>query len=149
MPDLKVIGWREWVHLVDFDIGPVKAKVDTGARTSTLHAFGLREFERHGVTRVRFDVHPHQRSSLGSRAVECVLAGRRSVRSSSGTQELRPVIETTILLAGRRIRVELTLTRRDEMGFRMLIGRAAVRRRFIVDPGRSYVGGRGGATCAS
>jgi hypothetical protein len=138
----EVIGWREWVALPDLGIQSIKAKVDTGARTSSLHAYDVEEFVRHGVRMVRFKVHPEQRNSKIEVAACAPLDEHRHVRPSSGTSESRPVVLTTIELLGRRLEVELTLTRRDEMGFRMLLGHQATRGHFIVDPGRSFLNGR-------
>ena len=142
MEAASVIGWREWVTLPDLGVAHMKAKVDTGARTSALHAFDIETIERDGAQWAHFTIHPWQRSGADLVVAEAPLVDERRVRSSSGTSRLRPVISTDILLAGRRISIELTLTRRDEMGFRMLIGREALRREFLVDPGRSYLGGR-------
>jgi hypothetical protein len=139
---LPVIGWREWVSLPDFGIKHIKAKVDTGARSSSLHAFDLREFERDGEEWVRFQVHPVQRKRTRTVAVEAQVLEHRSVRSSSGKASMRPVIVTNLRLLGTTWPVELTLASRDEMGFRMLLGREAVRRRFLVDAGKSYCGGK-------
>ncbi|MBT8462608.1 MAG: ATP-dependent zinc protease [Gemmatimonadetes bacterium] len=139
---LPVIGWREWVGLPDFGIEQIKAKVDTGARSSSLHAFDLQEFERAGAKWVRFQVHPVQRSRDRTVEVEAEVLEHRSVRSSSGRASLRPVIVTDVRLMGITWPVELTLASRDEMGFRMLLGREAFRRRFLVDAGRSYCGGK-------
>jgi hypothetical protein len=140
--EVGVLGWREWVGLPQFGIDYIKAKVDTGARTSALHAFVLESFERDGRPWVRFEIHPWQRSDDESASVEAPVVEWRSVRSSSGDEEDRPVLRTPVAVGGRVVRIELTLTRRDQMGFRMLLGREAVRRRFLVDPGRSYLGGR-------
>ena len=143
-----VIGWREWVALPGLGVARIKAKVDTGARSSALHAWNLEEFQRDGVRMVRFVVHPWQRDVATSVVCECEWIGERSVRSSHGHIETRPVVRTTIELGGRRWPLELTLTNRDTMGFRMLLGRLAVRARFLVDPNRSFVQprprGRGG-----
>ncbi len=139
---LPVIGWREWVGLPGFGIERIKAKVDTGARSSSLHAFDLQEFERAGAKWVRFQVHPVQRSRDRTVEVEAEVLEHRSVRSSSGRASLRPVIVTDVRLMGITWPVELTLASRDEMGFRMLLGREAFRRRFLVDAGRSYCGGK-------
>jgi hypothetical protein len=136
------VGWREWVALPDWGVPAIKAKIDTGARTSALHAFDIDTFERDGSTWARFLIHPWQDSGSDEIAVEAPLMDRRTVRSSSGASRLRPVVTTTIQLAGTLVPIEVTLTRRDEMGFRMLIGRQALRRRFLVDPGRSYLGGK-------
>ena len=139
---LPVIGWREWVGLPDFGIKQIKAKVDTGARSSSLHAFDLHEFERDGSKWVRFQVHPVQRRADRSVDVEAEVLEFRSVRSSSGKASMRPVIVTHVSMMGITWPVELTLASRDEMGFRMLLGREAFRRRFLVDAGRSYCGGK-------
>ncbi|MEV5000604.1 ATP-dependent zinc protease [Nocardioides sp. LML1-1-1.1] len=137
-----VAGWREWVRLPGLGVGPVKAKLDTGARTSALHAFDLEPFEREGREWVRFSVHPWQRSAEDAVLVECPVHDRRVVRSSTGHTQERFVVLTAIELLDRTVTTELTLTRRDEMGFRMLVGREALRQGFLVDSGRSYLGGR-------
>lgn len=139
---LQTIGWREWVTLPDFGVPSVKAKIDTGARTSSLHAFGTELFRRRGRDWVRFSIHPEQRSKAGAAMVEALLLDVRTVRPSSGHAERRLVVETTIELLGDRWPIELTLTRRDAMGFRMLLGRQALRGHVLVDPGRSFVNGR-------
>lgn len=140
--DMPVIGWREWVGLPDFGIKAIKVKVDTGARSSSLHAFDMEIFERDGVQWVRFQVHPVQRKTDNTVEVEAQILEFRSVRSSSGAVSLRPVIVTNITLLGITWPVELTLAGRDEMGFRMLLGREAFRKRFLVDAGNSYYGGK-------
>lgn len=139
---LPAIGWREWVGLPGLGIDRIKAKVDTGARSSSLHAFDIQEFERDGTMWVRFKVHPIQRKSSTVVEVESPLLESRSVRSSSGKATIRPVITAEVSLLGIVWPVEMTLANRDAMGFRMLLGREAIRRRFLVDPGKSYFGGR-------
>jgi hypothetical protein len=141
-PGSLAAGWREWVRLPGLGVGPVKAKLDTGARTSALHAFDLEEFEREGTDWVRFSIHPWQRSADDAVTVECPVHDRRIIRSSTGHTQQRIVVRTEVELVGRTITTEVTLTRRDEMGFRMLVGREALRQGFLVDSGRSYVGGR-------
>lgn len=118
---------------------PVKAKIDTGARTSALHVFGLQIQDVDGEQLASFELQPVQRSPVRSARVECPVSSFRRVRSSNGRVEDRPVIKTPIKVADMSWLIELTLTSRDAMGFRMLLGRAAVRRRFLVDPGRSYL----------
>jgi hypothetical protein len=135
---LPVVGWREWVALPGLGIARIKAKVDTGARSSALHAVDQETVERDGRTFVRFSVLPVQRSSRSQVRTEAPLVDRRPVRSSSGRSEVRPVVEVEVEMGGQRFSVEVTLTRRDQMGFRMLLGRTALRRRFLVDPGRSF-----------
>jgi hypothetical protein len=137
-----IVGWREWVALPEWGVPAIKAKIDTGARTSALHAFDVETIERDGAPWTRFAIHPWQDSRADDVVIEAPLLERRSVRSSSGAARLRPVVLTTVELAGLRVPIEVTLTRRDEMGFRMLIGRQALRRRYVVDPARSYLGGR-------
>jgi len=139
---LWVIGWREWLALPDLGIPEIKAKIDSGARSSALHAFDVERFRRDGKAMVRFRVHPYQRDSRRGRVAEAELLDERSVRNSGGHVERRPVIVTTAALGGRGFSIELTLTNRDEMGFRMLLGRQALRRRFLVDVGGSFLAGR-------
>lgn len=134
-----MIGWREWVALPDLGIPWVKAKVDTGARSSSLHAWDVRVDELAGE--VRFAVHPFQHDDVLTVPVRAPLVGMREVRSSNGEVERRPAVVTSASVCGHAVPIELTLTNRDEMGFRMLLGRTALRRRFLVDPGRSFVGG--------
>lgn len=116
-------------------------KLDTGARTSSLHAFDMVRFERDGKPMVRFEIHPHQRSSKGAVGVEVEVVDKRWVRNSGGGRELRPVIETEVRIGDVTWPIELTLTRRDQMGFRMLLGRQALRKRALVDPGGSFRAG--------
>lgn len=135
-------GWREWVSLPDAGVDWIKAKIDTGARTSSLHAFEITEFEREGEAWVRFRVNPWQDTNADATIVECPVHDRRDVRSSSGHLQQRLVVLLAIRLVDQLIVSEVTLSNRDEMGFRMLIGREALRRGFIVDPARSFLGGR-------
>ncbi|PVG84818.1 hypothetical protein DDE18_00700 [Nocardioides gansuensis] len=120
----------------------IKAKLDTGARSSAMHAFDLEQYEVDGEAWVRFSIHPWQRSTDDAVLTELPVLDRRRVRSSSGHTVERPVVLMDIELVGRVVTAEMTLTRRDEMGFRMLIGREALRQGFLVDPARSYLGGR-------
>ena len=137
------IGWREWLKLPDLGVEAIKVKVDTGARSSALHAFDLEEYvSPDGRAMVRFKVHPFQRDLATTVLCEAELVDRRHVRSSHGHATLRPVILTTLELAGQRRLIEVTLAARDAMGFRMLLGRQALRGQFLVDPGRSFVAGR-------
>lgn len=135
-------GWREWVQLPGVDIPWIKAKLDTGARTSSLHAYKIKVFDRDGDEWVRFRVRPWQESAEDETLVECPVHDRRRVRSSSGHVEERVVVRMRIVLIGREVDAEVTLTNRDAMGFRMLIGREALRRGFAVAAGRSFLGGR-------
>jgi len=137
-----VMGWREWLELPDLGIKRVKAKVDTGARSSSLHAEGIELFQVRGQVGVRFIVLPLQRSRLKPVSCQAPLYDERYVKSSNGSRELRPVIRTAVFWGGQTWDVDITLTSRDLMGFRMLLGREAIRRRYLVDTGRSYFGGR-------
>jgi hypothetical protein len=139
---LSPLGWREWVGLPEWSLSFVKAKVDTGARTSSLHAEHLEEFERNGDQWIRFRVSPWQGSNQDSVTAEAPLVESRTVKSSTGAAQHRPIVSTTVTIAGQHLEVELTLTDRSDMGFKMLLGRQALRKRFTVDPGSSYLGGR-------
>lgn len=140
--DLPVIGWREWVKLPDLGIKLIKVKVDTGARSSALHAYEVREFLKGDEKWVRFKVHPDQRSAKRVVEAEAKVLEYRSVKNSGGKSAKRPVILTTVTLLDISWEVELTLANRDEMGFRMLLGREAVRGRLLVDSGGSYYSDR-------
>ena len=135
-------GWREWVQLPDVGVPWLKAKIDTGAQTSSIHAFDETEFSRDGADWVRFRIRPWQRSDDDEVVVECPVHDRRRVRSSSGHVEERIVVQMLLVLAGRDVTAEVTLSNRDQMGFRMLVGREALRHGFVVDASRSFLGGR-------
>lgn len=139
---LAAIGWREWLSLPDLGIPHLKAKVDTGARTSALHACYVDPFRVRGVQMVRFGIHPLQRRT--DIIIDCTAAvlDRRDVTDSGGHREMRYVIETLATLGAVTWPLELTLTNRDTMRFRMLLGRTAMEDRFMVVPSASYLHGR-------
>ncbi|TWT87701.1 hypothetical protein Mal64_32440 [Pseudobythopirellula maris] len=141
-PKKPVLGWREVVSLPGLGVKRIKAKIDSGARTSSLHAFDIELYERDGEPWVRFTVHPAQRSEAVTIECDCPIHEQRSVRSSSGHESVRPVIVAELDLYGRRYPIELTLANRDEMGFRMLLGREALRGRFLIDPDDSFAARR-------
>lgn len=134
-----VIGWREWVSLPQLGVETLRAKVDTGARTAALHAFGMETFERDGVTFARFAVHLDHRKPGPAVVAEAPILDERRVKNSGGVAEDRFVIATKIVIGKHKFNAQVTLTRRDEMGFPMLLGRQTIRRKFLVDPGRSYL----------
>ncbi len=120
----------------------MKAKIDTGAQTSSLHAFGVEEFDRDGEPWVRFEIQPLQRSSRDAVEVELPVADRRSVRSSNGVAQVRYVVVLDVRLLDQVVSAEVTLTRRDSMGYRMLVGRELLAQGFLVDSASSYLGGK-------
>ncbi|MGD9300759.1 MAG: ATP-dependent zinc protease [Desulfobacterales bacterium] len=137
-----IVGWREWLALPDLGIQAIKAKIDTGARTSALHTFGLETFEKGGILKVKFGVHPLQRRT--DIEVNCFadVVDRRRVTSSDGQSEKRYVIRTFVTLGQLLWPIELSLTSRKEMRFRMLLGRAAISEHLLIDPAKSYLCGR-------
>ena len=140
---LQTIGWREWVSLPEVRIPAIKAKIDTGARTSALHAFHLDEFDQDGEPFVRFKIHPMQRSFDIELQCTARIVDERIVRDSGGHAEKRYVIRTPFCFGGGCWPIEITLTSREDMLFKMLIGRSAIVAAAIcVDPGRSFTLGR-------
>jgi hypothetical protein len=135
----QTIGWREWISLPALGIERIKAKVDTGARTSALHAFSLQPFVEGGKDKIRFALHPLQHNT--EKVVTCMadIVDQRVVTDSGGHQEERYVIQTPMIIAGQQCLIEITLTERENMLFRMLLGRSALRKRFIVNPSRSFL----------
>jgi hypothetical protein len=134
-----IIGWREWLSLPELDIPKIKAKVDTGARTSALHAFAIEPIFIDGQHKIRFDIHPFQHDTIAVKTCIATVVDKRLVTDSGGHSEERYVILTPITLAGRTWPIEITLTEREDMLFRMLLGRNALRKRFIINPARSFV----------
>ncbi|MDH3474124.1 MAG: ATP-dependent zinc protease [Rhodospirillales bacterium] len=137
-----VVGWREWVALPMFDIDAIKVKIDTGARTSAVHAFNIKPFHEDGADWVRFDVRPLQRNDEVFKTCKAEVVDYRWVTNSGGGREKRFVVVTMLRLGFDAWPIEVTLTDRDQMGFRMLLGRTAMERRLIVDPALSYCLGK-------
>jgi len=139
---LPAVGWREWVRLPDLCKPWMKAKIDSGARTSALHAHEIEVFMENGMEMVRFTIHPQQSDTKHAVTIITPVIDHRNVRSSHGKTTFRPVILTTLELMNQKIPIEMTLVGRHRMKFRMLIGRQALRGRFLVNTGESYLGGR-------
>ena len=140
--DKLIVGNREWCSLPELGIPAIKARVDSGAKTSSLHAFDLELFKQEGKDWVRFEVHPLQKNRKVSLVCECPVIDRRLVRSSSGEEELRYVVRSRLGMKEHSWPLELTLANRDSMGYRMLLGREAMMGRMLIDPAESYLLGK-------
>lgn len=138
-----VLGWREWVGLPELGINTIKAKVDTGAKTSALHAFSVETYDDSGVEMVRFKIHPLRKRNDIIIVCDAPVFDRRKVKDSGGRQEERITIETPIHLGDRVFSAHVTLTSREDMLFRMLLGRRTINAaNAMVDVTRSYALGR-------
>ncbi len=136
-----IIGGEEWCAFPDLGIPAIKARVDSGAKTSSIHAFNLHKFSRNGEPWISFEVHPMQGSRQAVLRCESRIVDRRAVKSSSGYSETRYVIRSTLTFSGKSWPIELTLANRDTMGYRMLLGREAMNGRILVDPSESFLQG--------
>lgn len=139
---LTMVGWREWVGLPQLGIGKIKTKVDSGAKTSALHAFHITPFKRNEEHYIRFKIHPIQKSDEPVVETVAKIIDIRWITDSGGHRERRYVIETILKLGEEEWPIELTLTNRDTMNFRMLLGRSAMKKRLMVNPGRSFLCGK-------
>lgn len=135
---LDIIGWRETLVLPKLNIDKIKAKIDTGARTSALHAFDIHTYIENNQEMVKFKVHPYQKDTKTTIEALAPLLENRKVTNSGGHSQVRPVIKTMVNLGSHQWEIELTLTNRDVMGFRMLLGRQAVKNRFLIHCGKSF-----------
>lgn len=138
MRNKPIIGWREWAAFPDLGVDQINAKIDTGARTSAIHAFHIREEIVDGIPYVSFRLHPIQRRRTPEIFCSVPIADKRLVTSSNGQKQNRIVIKTPMTLGMKTWPIELTLTDRDEMTFRLLIGREALRNRFLIDASGSH-----------
>jgi len=134
-----IAGWREWGQLPDLGVEKIKVKLDTGAKTSSLHAFELSTFNHMGEEWLRFDVHPIQDNDLITHTCASPIVDYRWITSSSGHSQKRFIIQTTLKLGEFSSLIEISLANRDEMGFRMLVGRNALKSRILVDPSHSFL----------
>lgn len=134
-----MIGWREWVSMPELGLQYIKAKIDTGARTSALHAFAVDKINVKGAERVHFDIHPLQYNT--KKVISCIadIHDVRMVSDSGGHREQRFVIKTPVVMGDDQWDIEITLTNRDTMAFRMLLGRTALKGRYTVNPNRSFL----------
>lgn len=138
---LTTVGWREWVYLPELSDLAVKAKVDSGAKTSALHAYFIEPYSNGGAPFIKFLIHPKQHDLMTTRECHAAVLDQREVSDSGGHREIRYVIASTFVLGDQSFTAELTLTDRDSMLFRMLLGRNALRKRYIIDSGRSFLMG--------
>jgi hypothetical protein len=136
------LGWREWCALPELGIPAIKAKVDTGAKTSALHTFGIEPYTENNQRYVRFRVHPLQRNEQVVCECTAPVVDEREVSDSGGHRETRYIIETRLEIGGESRRIEMSLTNRDTMRFRMLLGRTAMTGDVVVHPEQSFLNGR-------
>ncbi len=139
------LGWREWCSLPDLNIAAIKAKIDTGAKTSALHAYQVDPFIQDGCDMVRFLIHPIQKNNTFSLECTAPIKDQREVSDSGGHKEMRYIIETRVVIGDKARLIEMSLTNRDTMRFRMLLGRRAMEEHTLVDPAASYLNGRSNA----
>ena len=133
-----VIGSEEWCAFPELGLPAIKARIDSGAKTSSIHAFNVQTFRRDGQLWVTFEVHPLQNDRRTSIRCERPVIDKRSVKSSSGYSETRYVVSVPLKLGDEYWDIELTLANRDSMGYRMLLGREAMTGRFLIDPASSF-----------
>lgn len=138
--ELTIVGWRERVSLPDLGIHKINAKIDSGAKTSSLYAKDLNFYQKDGKQYVRFSIQPSKASESGHKTASAEVLEYRRIKSSNGQVERRPVIVTKIKFQKQEWLAEVTLTSRENMKYPMLLGRQAMNNRFLINPGRSYLG---------
>ena len=136
------IGWREWISIPEMHIAQIKVKVDSGARTSAIHAEDIEIIKKRGKKFVSFKIFPMQKDKKHWNEVTLPMIDERWVKSSVGHQTLRPVVQVDIKLGEHEVPIELTLVNRDLMGFRMLLGREAIKNKFLLDTAHSFLQGK-------
>lgn len=139
---LTEIGWREWVAFPEYGVAQIKAKIDTGAKTSAVHAFRINEMHVNGAPHVEFFLHPEQKRRQPEMQCIAPIKDKRLIKSSNGQVQERIIVSTLLAIAGEEWTIDLSLSNRDEMGFRLLLGRDALRNKVIIHPGKSYMLGR-------
>ncbi|MFT6390465.1 MAG: hypothetical protein ACJAUP_003867 [Cellvibrionaceae bacterium] len=140
--NMTMIGWREWVSLPELGIVRIKAKIDTGARTSALHAYFIEPYHKANKHYVRFGIHPLQGNTNKNMICDSLVSDERTVTDSGGHAETRFVIQTLLVIGNVSRLIEITLTNRDTMKFRMLVGRTAMENDFYVNPALSHCSGK-------
>ncbi len=139
----KIIGWKEWFGLDSISLPAIKGKIDTGAKTSSLHAFNIESFYIEDVEYVKFEIHPLQKNKSLARTCVARVIDQRMVSDSGGKKEKRFVIKSDLRIGDSKIRIELTLANRDTMAFRMLLGREAIKQaKMLVDTSKSFLQGK-------
>jgi ribosomal protein S6--L-glutamate ligase len=137
---LPFIGWKEWFNLSSIGLPAIKGKIDTGAKTSAIHAFNIENFYIEDVEYVKFDINPLQKNKKLKRTCISRVIDQRMVCDSGGKKEKRFVIKSDLKIGKIKIRIDLTLTNRDSMTFRMLLGRDAIKQaKMFVDPSKSFL----------
>jgi hypothetical protein len=140
MKKKRYIGWREYLSLPELGIENLETKIDTGAKTSSLHAYFIEEFEAEGDEYVRFGIHTQPTTEgWGGKICTAPLVGKRTVKNPGGMRQKRYVIYTSVRLEDTEWRIEINLTNRDKMKYKMLLGRSAVKGRFIIDPAKTFL----------
>ncbi len=142
LEELITVGWIELISLPQLKIPAMKVKIDTGARTSALHVTDLERFVKQGEEFARFQVHPMRRHQQHTVVCEAPIIGDKNVKNSGGQVQVRPVVVTDLTVGGQTWSIQVTLTNRKDMRFKMLLGREAMRQKILVDPGVKYLHGK-------